>query len=112
MTFNCESVDLPAIATPYRQQVRSVIPEDIQDAIRAECGDQQIGKRLLELRLPKSCDLDLPAIRFTEGAASLRAHPELVNELRWHRAAIASFLDNLAVLDRETRRLQKAIERS
>jgi hypothetical protein len=112
MTFNYESVDLPAIATPYRQQVRSAIPEDIQDAIRAECGDQQIGKRLLELRLPKSCDLDLPASRFTEGAASLRAHPELVNELRWHRAAIASFLDNLAVLDRETRRLQKAIERS
>jgi hypothetical protein len=112
MSFNYEGVDLPAIATPYRQQVRSVIPEDIQDAIRAECGDQQIGKRLLELRLPKSCDLDLPASRFTEGAASLRAHPELVNELRWHRAAIASFLDNLAVLDRETRALQTAIAHS
>lgn len=112
MTFNYEGVDLPAIATPYRQQVRSVIPEDVQDAIRAECGDQQIGRRLLELRLPQTCDLDLQDSRFAIAAASLRAHPELVNELRWHRAAIASFLDNLAVLDRETRNLQKAIEQS
>ena len=112
MTFNYEGVDLPAIATPYRQQVRSVIPEDVQDAIRSECGDQQIGKRLLELRLPSTCDLDLPDSRFATAAASLRAHPELVSELRWHRAAIASFLDNLAVLNRETRNLQKAIEQS
>jgi len=112
MTFNYEGVDLPAIATPYRQQVRSVIPEDVQDAIRSECGDQQIGKRLLELRLPSTCDLDLPDSRFSTAAASLRAHPELVSELRWHRAAIASFLDNLAVLNRETRNLQKAIEQS
>jgi len=34
MTFNYDSIDLPAIATPYRQDVRSIIPEDIQDAIR------------------------------------------------------------------------------
>lgn len=113
MTFNYyDQIDLPAVATPYREQVRKVIPEDIQDAIRAECGDKPKGRQRMLNSLPPTCDLDLPEGRFVAAAAALRAHPELVGELRWHRAAVATFLDNLAIMDVETRQLQQALDKS
>ena len=112
MTFNYDAIDLPAIATPYRQQVRSVIPEDIQDAIRGICSDKPIGRRGQEIYLPPKCDLDFPDGRFAAAAAELRRHPELVGELRWHRAAVATFMANLELMDAQTRRLQQAIDRS
>jgi hypothetical protein len=112
MTFTYDQIDLPAVATPYRQHVRQVIPEDIQDAIRAECTDKPIADKPLTVRLPATCDLDLPASRFAGAAAALRAHPELVGELRWHRSAVASFLTNLGRMDGQTRQLQQAIGKS
>ena len=39
-------------------------------------------------------------------------HPELVGELRWHRAAVATFMANLELMDAQTMRLQQAIDRS
>ena len=112
MTFNYDNIDLPAIATPYREQVRRVIPVDIQDAIRATCSDKPVRGRLLVLYLPPTCDLDIPKDRYAAAAAALRAHPELVGELRWHRAAVAAFLENLEIMDQQTRELRQAIDKS
>jgi hypothetical protein len=112
MTFNYDQIDQIAVATPYRQHVRQVIPVEIQDAIRAECTDKPIRGSLLVLELPSTCDLDLPESAFAAGAAALRTEPELVGELRWHRAAVAAFLSNLAVMDRQTRQLQQAIDKT
>jgi len=112
MTLNYGNIDQPALSTRYREQVRQVIPEDIQDAIRAQCGDKFIGRELRQLYLPPACDLVLPQSRFAAAAAELRAHPELVGELRWHRAAVATFLANVAFMDRQTRKLQQAIDQS
>jgi hypothetical protein len=65
----------------------------------------------LALELPRSCDLEMPRGRFAEAAAALRSHPELVGELRWHRAAVASFLSSSEPVQLESRvvaeRLQK-----
>jgi hypothetical protein len=112
MTFTYEQIDLAAVATPYRVQVRRVIPVDVQDAIRAQCTDKPIPGRPLTYRLPVACDLDLPEERFAVAAAALRAQPELVGELTWHRAAIAAFLVNLGTLNGQTKQLQGAIERT
>jgi hypothetical protein len=111
MTFNYDNIDLPAIATPYREQVRRVIPVDIQDAIRAKCSDKPIRGSLLVLHLPPTCDLNFPDNRFAAASAELRAHPELVGELRWHRAAVAAFIANLEIMDRQTRELRQAIDK-
>ena len=100
------SIDYIAIEqellTDYREHVRQVIPEDIQDAIRAQCGDRRnpIGVN----QLPTRCSIDLPDNRFTQAASALRARPDLVGELRWHFAAIASYVDNLQLLGDRTRR--------
>jgi len=112
MTFKYDNIDLPAISTPYREHVRSVIPVDIQDAIRAKCSDKPMAGQLLIISLPATCDLDLPDQRFAAAAAELRAHRELISELRWHHAATAAFLASLAIMDEETRQLRRAIDRS
>lgn len=112
MAFNYDQVDLAAIATPYREHVRQVIPEDIQDAIRAECSDKPIPERPLTIRLPATCDLDLPEARFEQAASALRAQRELVGELRWHRAAVAAYLVVLGTIEGQTRELQQAIDQS
>jgi hypothetical protein len=112
MTFPYDQIDLATVSTPYREHVRQIIPEDIQDAIRAECTDKLIPERPPNLRLPATCDLDIPQQRFAEGAAALRSRPDLVGELRWHRAAVAAFLFNLGTIEGQTRQLQQAIDKS
>jgi len=90
------------IFTDYRRHVRQVIPEDVQDAIRAQCGDRRNADGAQEL--PETCALELPAQRFAEAASALRANPELVGELRWHFAAAASYTNNLELFEAVSRR--------
>lgn len=99
------------IFSDYRQHVRQVIPIDMQDAIRAHCGDQRFGAAGY-IRLPPTCHLDLPEQRFKAGAEALRQHPELVGELRWHFAAVATYISNIDNLDDIARRLLKEIDRN
>ncbi len=108
MTTNYDQIEVGAVATRYREEVRRVIPEDVQDIIRAQCGDQS---NAVGLDLPKSCDLDMPAEKFVAAAAALRARPDLIGELRWHRAAVAAFLSNLEAIDNQTKGLLVAIDR-
>jgi hypothetical protein len=112
MTLPYDQIDLASVATPYREHVRQIIPEDIQDAIRVKCTDKPIPNKPLTRWLPATCDLEFPESRFVSAAAALRAHPELVGELRWHRSAVAAFLDNLQTVHTQTQKLQRAIDRT
>ncbi len=103
MTLNFDQIDMVSIDTPYRQHVRQQIPDDIQDAIRAKCGDRSIPAMPLTQVLPRTCAIDLPADRWTDAAQALRAHAELAGELRWHRAATAAFLSNMTLFEQQTR---------
>ena len=97
--------------TDYREHVRQVIPEDIQDAIRAKCGDQRYGNGGW-VRLPSTCSLDLSDERFAVAARALRERPELVGELRWHLAAMASYVFNLQNLGAIAQRIRERIARA
>lgn len=96
--------------TDYREHVRQVIPEDIQDAIRSACGDRPIPDRLLTIHLPATCDLDFPAARFASAAAALRSRPALVGELRWHNGNVDGYLYNLRAIGGLTRNVLSGIE--
>lgn len=98
------------LATDYRENVRKVIPEDIQDAIRARCGDERVGA-LGYLRLPATCALNLPEESFVGAAKALRAHPELAGEMRWHFAAVASYVSNIGYLEILSRRVLTRIDK-
>lgn len=90
------------IFTDYRRRVRQVIPEEVQDAIRAQCGDRRNANGVQEL--PETCSINLPSQQFAEAANALRAHPELVGELRWHFAAVATYTNNLELFETVSRR--------
>lgn len=108
MTWDYAAAELD-IYTPYRTEVRKVIPEDIQDAIRDECGDRRDAERGFYI-LPTTCSLNLPDARFAEAAKDLRDRPNLVGELRWHFAAINSYLFDINFLKSVSDRVLKRID--
>ena len=109
LTQSYDPVDLNSVATPYREQVRRVIPAHIQDRIRRECGDRTIpGKEETFLSmLPATCPLKLSADEAKATAAALRARPDLANELNWHLAAVAVYLENAVILEKPIRALRR-----
>ena len=102
-------VSLNAAATPYREQVRRVIPIHVQDDIRRECGDRNFkGKAgFIVVTLPKTCALRIPPAEAAGIAASLRARSDLAEELNWHLAAVAVFLANVDILEVPIRELHR-----
>ena len=109
LTTSYDAVDLSAVATPYREQVRRVIPIHVQDQIRRECGDRTVygeGGYFLTA-LPSKCSLRLPDREATAIAAALRARRDLPGELHWHLAAVAVFQDNGAILEQQIRVLHR-----
>ena len=111
LTADYSLVTLSAVATPYREHVRRVIPIRIQDDIRRECGDRNLkGKAgFIVVFLPKTCALRIPAAEAADIAESLRAEPELVEELNWHLAAVAVFLANVEILEVPIQELQRQL---
>ncbi|MEO5577444.1 MAG: hypothetical protein ABIR25_00140 [Sphingomicrobium sp.] len=111
MSAEFADVGPTTVRTRYRELVRQIIPEDIQEMIRDRCGDRPFRDRPLLAQLPATCELDLPADRWAEAAAALRSRPDLVGELRWHRAAVATFLFNMGKIDQRTRDLNEGIRK-
>ena len=108
MTQDYTEVQFAAVATPYREQVRRVIPIHLQDLIRRECGDRQIRNTFMT-HLPPVCSLRLPPAEAKATAAALRARRDLAGELTWHLAAIAVYLDNATVLEQPIRGLHRRL---
>ncbi len=102
MTADYEPVGFNAMATPYRQHVREVIPDAVQSAIRSRCGDRNVWREGAQffVALPPSCALQLDPVQAAQAARLLRAHRELVDELNWHLAAVANYLTNVDGLRR------------
>ena len=108
LTQDYSTVELDAVATPYREQVRRVIPIHLQDLIRRECGDRQIENTYLT-ELPATCSLRLAPPEAKATAAALRARSDLPGELHWHLAAVAVYQDNAVLLEQPIRALHRAI---
>lgn len=110
MSSDNSQIDSRTVDTPYRQNVRRIIPVEIQDAIRAKCGDRSLPDKPQQLFLPEVCDLGISSANATDAAAALRAHPQLIEDLRWHTAAAAALLANMEGLETVTARLKAQIE--
>ena len=108
MALDFSQLSLANVTTPYRQDVREVIPDDIQDAIRARCGDYVARGPAIETLLPETCNIEFPASRWAAAARDLRMQPQLIKELRWHRASVASFVFIVGIF---RRRVQRAMDR-
>lgn len=94
LTINQSLTDWHNLETDYRADVRHLIPSDIQDAIRSQCGERGSGGGDTVPSLPPRCDASMPENEVREAAATLRSDRHLPRELAWHRAAVATFLNN------------------
>ena len=110
MTYDNTDLGSRAVATPYRQNARLLIPDDLQQAIRARCGDKSPPEAPFMFMLAKACTLNLPRRQAAQAARTLREHSELVGELNGHLAAEALFLEDLNVVQTLTRRLSERLD--
>lgn len=112
LTSDYNVVGLEAVATPYRENVRKIIPITIQDSIRARCGDRVASNaNVVNLYiLPPTCPLKLSAAEAHSTAVALRAHPELADQLNWHLATVATYLENADGLEFQMKLLKRDIE--
>ena len=113
LTSDYDVVGFNAVDTPYRRDVRQVIPSSIQDQIRAHCGDRVTNNTNSSnlFLLPRTCPLKLdPALAHTT-AAALRADRTLPRELNWHLASVATYLENAGGLEFQMKTLKSDLER-
>lgn len=108
LTFDYGLVNLTAAMSTYREEVRKVIPDNLQADIRAKCGD--VSQPDGNLVLPARCGLVLPAADAARTAKALRARTDLVSELNWHQAKIATQMQNIATLKLYCVRLTRRID--
>ncbi|HEV2595226.1 MAG TPA: hypothetical protein VGU01_08525 [Sphingomicrobium sp.] len=106
---NYAAMNADALDTPYRRNVRRIVPLPIQDAIRKGCGDRFPLNHPAIVSLPRQCPIAISAGDAAEAAAALRRYPDLVQDLQWHIAAVESFTGNLRPFEYATRKLLKNI---
>lgn len=114
MTADYSPVGFQAVATPYREQVRRVIPIEIQDRIREECGDRNVKgeEGAVYIVLPPSCSLMIEPAVATRTAAALRQRTDLVGELHWHLAAVATYRANAEILAAPIHQLHRDLSKA
>lgn len=110
MVFNYDNLELAALNTRYREQVRRAIPNNLQQAIRRECGDRRPPGRTELNILPAECDLELPGDEVSQTATALRARQDLPEDLRWHQSVIATFLFNARTLELHAAKLARLLD--
>ena len=87
ISYRSGFLDLFGEGSAYREQVRSIIPDEVQQRILSDCGDQQPGPSR-HFWLPATCDAPIEAKVAKAAADALRARPELVQALTSHLAHI------------------------
>ena len=112
MSSDYAIIDTPAVDTPYRRNVRRLIPIDLQDRIRERCGDKPPIAPAFFPSLPATCPLKLPATQASAAASKLREHPEVLDDLQWHMGAQSALLGNFGPFETATRRVQTLLNRS
>ena len=110
LNFDYEVIGRQAVLTRYRDDVRAVIPDSIQSAVRKHCGDFTPPSG--EPSLPPTCDIPVPATIVAAGAKMLRAHPELIAELRQHHAQTSTYLFNVDALGARLKDVQAELKRA
>jgi len=77
----------------YRQAVRSIIPLDVQIAIREGCSDV-LNDFLVIAGFTNECRLQVDPSVLTATAEKLRSDPEIRDELRYQYSRVASVINN------------------
>ncbi|MEO7278001.1 MAG: hypothetical protein ABIW33_08265 [Sphingomicrobium sp.] len=107
--FDYQTISVGSMQTRYREDVRQIIPDVIQQRIRAGCGDRRQANGFLFL--PPACSVELDPGLVSATAAALRARPELQRELQFHLAQVATFLLNVDGLEQRVDQLSALLDK-
>jgi hypothetical protein len=113
LTTDYTNVGLATMQTAYRNDVRLVIPNDIQSEIRARCGDRLVEDSADQniFVLPAECPLALDPAKVSAAAKALRMHPSLAGELALHLGSVNAYLQNMEIIEVKIEKLEKDLER-
>jgi hypothetical protein len=109
MTFDYSNINLSAVQTRYRDNVRDVIPDSIQQQIRKECGDVIVGVGGTVV-LRATCPIEIDPALATATASELRRNTDLARQLGQHRSIVSAYLTNLALFDTQEHVLAERIK--
>jgi len=104
MTFDYSTINISAVQTRYRDHVREVIPDSIQQQIRKDCGDVIVGAAGTVV-LPATCPIKIDPALAARTAADLRRDETLAPMLGQHRSLVSAYLTNLKLFDTEEQAL-------
>lgn len=84
---------------PYRSTIRSIMPFDLQKAIRERCGDRNIidRGRIVGIMLPRECPVELRSADASRAAAAILSNPGLREEMTRYVASIDQKVEILNV---------------
>lgn len=104
---------LDAGSTPYRESLRTVMPNAVQEVIRAQCDEipSDLGNGLIAPQLPKECNPDIQPDVAAAAAAQLRATPGLRDALNRQLSTFDARSITYDKLGANARALREAIER-
>ena len=110
--YSADLADQNNVSQIYREYIRGVIPYEIQDAIRTECGDIAIpvAQTFANAALPEDCDLQLNDKLFSVTATYLRSQPEMLYKLQHQLSENDINIYNYVNFDGNIHRLMKMIE--
>ena len=103
MTFDTGRLNAESVFSRYRDDVRLLIPDPVQQAIRKSCGDRLRAGDFADIGLPPSCPLELNPTLAKHIAADLRNHSELPRELRLHLSMVSVYFNYLSQYEGEAR---------
>jgi len=95
----------------YVENIRGLIPFEIQQQILNKCSDIPIVvAQSFGALLPETCDLEIPNKLSSHAASILRSQPNILNKIQFKLAANERYKNNLIYWVKENRNLAKKIE--
>jgi hypothetical protein len=110
MTFDYSTIGLGSVQSRYRDHVREVIPDSIQQQIRKVCGDVIAGPAGTVV-IPATCPIAIDSELAAATAADLRRDKTLVPLLGQHRSLVFAYLTNLGLFDTQKKALAERIKK-
>jgi hypothetical protein len=95
------------LESAFRERVRRVIPYDVQEAIRAQCGDRTDGDGGY-VGPPPACEIEFDHERVRSTAALLRNDAQLRADLVYFLSTLGYLVADVGAVRRQTKALLEA----
>ncbi len=94
------------LESAYRERIRRIMPYDVQEAVRQQCGDVIDDTTGFSSGIPSDCRIEFAPERIAAAATILRNDPEIRSDLVFLLSSLGYFIsDTVAVREQTEQRL-------